>query len=107
MELRDHFLRRLRQIDPGSIERPQIVIDRDRAPHEQHLEPHGTGQRAVRGGLIGRERHGLSQELDGFVVLMLVDQLRRSSAQRISRLWLRVGRSGPRPEKQHRHARAQ
>ena len=61
----------------------------------------------MRGGLLGREGHGLSQQLDGLVVLMLVDQLRRSSAQRISRLWLRTGRRGTPPENQQRHARGQ
>ena len=40
----------------------------------------------MRRGLVGREGHGLAQQLDGFVVLMLVDELRRARAQRIGRL---------------------
>ena len=62
-------------------------------------------------GLIGREGHGLAQELDGFVVLMLVDERGRSSAQRIGRLGfgpgLWGGRRGTRPQEHRRHARGQ
>ena len=53
---------------------------------------------------VGREGHGLPQQPDGLVVLMLVDQLRGSNAQRISRLRLWRRRCGTRPE-QERHAR--
>ena len=59
------------------------------------------------GRLIGCEGNGLAQEPDGFVVLMLVDELGRPQAQRIRRLELCRGCRGTRPEKQHRHARGQ
>ena len=98
--------RRLRELDPGLIEGSQIVIDGDRTPEKQHFQPDGAGQRAMCRGLVWCDGHGLPQDSNGVVVLMLVDQLRGPNAQRISglRLWRRRG--GTRPQEE-RHARGQ
>jgi hypothetical protein len=105
LEFADEPGRRLREIDTGPAERSQVVIDRDRAPQEQHFQPQGTGKGVLRGGLIGCDGDGPPQDADGLVVLVLVDQLSRPGTQGISRLGLWCGVSGTRPEQQDGHAR--
>ena len=73
LELGDEIGRWLRQVDARAVERAEIVIHRNGAAQEEHLQPQGARQRAVGCRLIRRQGDGLAEQLDGFVVLVLVD----------------------------------
>ena len=83
---------RLLQVHACAREGSEIVIDRDRAALEEHLQPEHAGQVPVRRRLVGCERDGLAQQVGGLLVLVAVGEVGRACAQRFGRFRLRRGR---------------
>ena len=92
-ELRVECRVRFLQVDVGSRERPEVVIDRQAAAAKQDVEPDRGRERPVAGGIVRGERDRLAQERDRLLVIEVVAGRKRLAAQ-LRALHLRGGAGG-------------
>ena len=81
-ELRIQFGRGLAQLDLRPAERSEVVVDRDRAAHEQHVQPQHRRERAMSRGVRGVLRDRLAQAGDGLVVIEVVGERKGLAPER-------------------------
>ena len=81
-ELRIQFGRRLAQLDLRAAERSEVVVDRDRAANEQHVQPEHRRERAMRRGVRRVLRDRLAQPGERLVVIEVVGERKGLAPER-------------------------